>query len=87
MTIDLDALEALYISRKFTLGSVPDTVLELIAELRKAQAGRDWLAETLEKMNDTLCELGLQCGKMYHVPRTKAEWIEISHKAVEEQKP
>lgn len=44
MVIDLDALEALYVSRKFTLGSVPDTVLELIAEVRKARAERDWLA-------------------------------------------
>lgn len=52
MTIDLDALEALYISRKFTLGSVPDTVLELIAALRETQDKlnrcaheRRWLAE------------------------------------------
>lgn len=55
MTIDLDSLEALYVSRKFTLGSVPDTVLELIAELRQARAERDWLAEHIP---NTVCPEG-----------------------------
>lgn len=47
MSIDLDTLEASYIGGNFTIGSVPDTVLQLIAELRKVKAERDWLADTL----------------------------------------
>lgn len=47
MTIDLDALEALYVSGEFTLGSVPNTVLKLITEVRKARAERDWLTEQI----------------------------------------
>lgn len=52
MPIDLNELEALYISRKFTLGSVPDTVLGLIAELRQVKAERDWLADRLGNLNE-----------------------------------
>lgn len=51
MTIDLDALEALYISRKFTLGSVPDTVLELIAEIRQLRGERACLAKVLSSVS------------------------------------
>ena len=52
MPIDLDALEVLYISGKFTLGSIPDTVLGLIAELRKAKAAQEWIVQRVVANND-----------------------------------
>lgn len=57
MTIDFDEQEALYLSRKFPIGSDPETaetVLKLIAELRETRARlkqcareRRWLADYL----------------------------------------
>ena len=84
MSIDLDTIESLYISRKFTLGSVPDTVLELIAELRQARAERDWLAARIHHDGYLSCPGGKvsECHKI----SCKNCWLEAARDAVEGKK-
>lgn len=63
----------------------PDVVLELVAELRKAKAERDWLAKriALDGVSCPIepnvcagtCEDHIQC------------WLEAARDAIEEQKP
>lgn len=101
MTIDLDALEALYVSRKFTLGSVPDTVLELIAELRaerekytnavkvyKAAAQEAaWLAFQVHKQRRR-CPPSQECDSDDIVTENDCQqcWLNAAREAVEGKK-
>lgn len=95
MTIDIDALEALYVSGKFTFGSVPDTVLELIAELRQARAERDWAVKMVNsRLKFRICptpERHEDCHKEPHdtlMPQEtcRACWLKAAREAVEEKK-
>lgn len=79
--IDLDALEA---KAKHQLQGpctgMAHEVLELVAELRKARAERDWLAETLENHGLLLTVFNAD------IPRcSEAEWLRRAREAVERE--
>lgn len=89
MTIDLDALEALYISRKFTLGSVPDTVLGLVAELRKARASREHWQRVAVILADVLVDYQEPAGVPPHKRNSREQILKgagyaAAREAVEE---
>ena len=86
--IDLDALEDKAKHQlKGPCTGMAREVLELVAELRKAMAAQEWIAQTIVCRHDA-CAYPCKCGGR---PPCEAEcvkcWLEAARDAVEEQKP